>query len=231
MLAQIGEGLLGLLFPNLCEVCRTPLVKGERCICLSCLYKMPRTRFWKEKDNEIERLFWGKTRIEHACALFFFRKGSLYRPLIHKLKYSGNRRIGVRLGEELGICLNDVDTFSDVDLLTPVPLHPQKERARGYNQSELIARGISNIMNVPVDTGNLIRAHYTETQTRKNRMERIANVEKVFDVIDCSRFENKHVMLIDDVITTGSTIEACASVLSDKCNCRLSIASLGYASG
>ena len=110
-------------------------------------------------------------------------------------------------------------------------MHPKKERARGYNQSELIARGISKIMNLPVETGNLIRVQYTETQTKKNRMERIANVEKVFDVKDSSRFENKHIMLIDDVITTGSTIEACASILTDKCNCRVSIASLGYASG
>jgi ComF family protein len=229
MLSQIFRGLINLVLPDYCEVCGTPLVKGEREICLLCLYNLPRTRFWDEPDNEVEKLFWGKIAIEHACSLFFYRKGSAYRPLIHKLKYGGRKGIGVRLGEELGDCLHNADSYSDIDLLVPVPLHPKKERRRGYNQSACIASGIATAMNLPVERNNLVRRKYTETQTRKTRLERWSNTESVFGVNDGRRFENKHILLVDDIITTGSTVEACAKALLDSCSCKVSVATLGYA--
>jgi predicted amidophosphoribosyltransferase len=139
MLRKIWDGLVGLVFPDFCEICGTPLVRGERYICLSCLYKMPLTRFWEKEDNDIERLFWCKIQVEHACSLFYFRKGSDYRPIIHKLKYKGKYNIGLRLGEELGINLNNSPLYKDISMLVPVPLHPAKEKIRGYNQSEYIA--------------------------------------------------------------------------------------------
>jgi ComF family protein len=230
MLKKIWDGLIGLVFPNFCEVCGTPLVQGERYICLSCLYKMPRTRFWEQEDNDIEKLFWGKVNVERACSLFYFRKGSDYRPMIHRLKYKGKYNIGLRLGEELGACLETSPFYSDISMLVPVPLHPAKERIRGYNQSEYIAYGISNIMNIPLEKRNLIRVKYTETQTRKSATERWENVQSVFDMKDTSRLNGEHILLIDDVITTGSTIESCASTILKNCNCKLSIASIGYAS-
>jgi ComF family protein len=192
---------------------------------------MPRTKFWETEDNAIEKLFWGKINIERACSLFYFRKGSDYRPMIHRLKYKGKYNIGLRLGEELGVCLGSSSLYSDISMLVPVPLHPAKERMRGYNQSEYIAYGISNIMNLPLERRNLIRTKYTQTQTRKNAVERWENVQSVFGVRDKSRLNGEHILLIDDVITTGSTIESCASTILNNCTCRVSIASIGYASG
>ncbi|MDR1582126.1 MAG: ComF family protein [Prevotellaceae bacterium] len=229
MLRKIWDSLVGLVFPDFCEVCGTPLVQGERYICLSCLYKIPRTKFWEKEDNDIEKLFWGRVNIEHACSLFYFRKGSDYRPVIHKLKYKGKYNIGLRLGEELGVHLADSSLYKDINMLVPVPLHPAKEQMRGYNQSEYIAYGISNIMNLPVEKRNLIRTVYTETQTRKNAAERWENVQSVFDVRNKSGLDGKHILLVDDIITTGSTIEACTSTILNNCTCKVSIASIGYA--
>jgi ComF family protein len=189
---------------------------------------MPKTKYWNEPDNELEKLFWGKVHVERACALFFYRIGSSYRPLIHKFKYQGNYSLAIRLGEDLGSYLNGLDSYRGIDMLVPVPLHPRKERKRGYNQSEQIAKGISNVMQIPVETRSLIRMVYTETQTKKNKLERRENVKEVFKVKDVKLFEDKHVMLIDDVITTGATIEACALALQENCRCKVSIASLGF---
>jgi ComF family protein len=231
MLTKIWDGLIGLVFPDYCEVCGTPLARGERYMCLSCLYKMPRTKFWEKENNDIEKRFWGKIKIERACSLFFFRKGSDYRPVIHKLKYKGKYTIGLRLGEELGACLESSSLYKDVSMLVPVPLHPAKERLRGYNQSELIAYGIANVMNRPIERRNLIRIKYTETQTDKNAAERWENVQSVFDIRDASRLNDEHILLIDDVMTTGSTIESCASTVLNNCSCKVSIATIGYATG
>jgi ComF family protein len=230
MLTKAWNGLIGLIFPDFCEVCGTPLVLGERYICMPCLYKMPRTRSWEKEDNDIEKLFWGKVNIERACSLFYFRKGSDYRPVIHKLKYKGKYNIGLRLGEELGACLENSVLYKDISMLMPVPLHPVKEKMRGYNQSEYIAYGISKVMNLPVEKRTLIRTKYTETQTRKNVTERWENVQSVFDVRNTSKLNGEHILLIDDVITTGSTIISCASTILNNCTCRVSIASIGYAS-
>ncbi|MDR2382970.1 MAG: ComF family protein [Prevotellaceae bacterium] len=191
---------------------------------------MPRTRFWEKEDNELEKLFWGKINIERACSLFYFRKGSVYRPIIHKLKYKNKYNIGLRLGEELGACLENSVLYKDISMLVPVPLHPAKEKMRGYNQSEYIAHGISNVINRPVEKQTLIRTKYTETQTHKNATERWENVQSVFDVKDASKLNGEHILLIDDVITTGSTIESCASTVLNNCTCKVSIASIGYAS-
>ncbi|MDR3245292.1 MAG: ComF family protein [Prevotellaceae bacterium] len=229
MLTKIWDSLIGLVFPDFCEVCGTPLVRGERHICLSCLYKMPRTRFWEETDNELEKMFWGRINIERACSLFYYRKGSDFRPIIHKLKYKGKYNIALRLGEELGVCLNNSLLYKGISMLVPIPLHPKKERMRGYNQSEFIANGISNIMGLPLEKANLIRTKFTETQTKKNATERWKNVQSVFEVRDKTRLNGEHILLIDDVITTGSTIESCASVLANNCNCKISIATIGYA--
>jgi ComF family protein len=230
MLTKIWDSLIGLVFPDFCEVCGTPLVRGERHICLSCLFKMPRTGFWDEADNELEKMFWGRVKIERACALFYYRKGSDFRPMIHKLKYKGKYKIALRLGEELGICLKNSVLYQDISMLIPIPLHPKKEKMRGYNQSELIATGMSDIMSLPLEKGNLIRTKFTETQTKKTATERWKNVQSVFDVRDKTGLTGEHILLIDDVITTGSTIEACASTLIDNCNCKVSIATIGYAS-
>jgi ComF family protein len=190
---------------------------------------MPFTGFWEKKDNILEKMFWGRVNIERACSLFYFRKGSNYRFIIHQLKYKGKYNIGLRLGEELGLRLANSGLYSDITMLVPVPLHPKKEQLRGYNQSEWIARGIANKMHLPIETNNLIRTKFTQTQTRKNVTERWENVQSIFDVKNESRFNGEHILLIDDVITTGATIEVCALTILNRCTCKVSIASIGYA--
>lgn len=227
---KIGSSLLGLIYPNLCDVCSKPLVVGERVICLTCLYRMPKTNFWDQADNAVEQLFWGKQHVEHACALFFFRKGSAFRPLLHKLKYQGRKDIGVRLGEELGRRLLGSLLYSGIDCIVPVPLHPIRERKRGYNQSEQLAKGLSQAMKVPVCSHNLVRSAYTDSQTSKGRMERWDNVSTVFTVHQPEQLNNKHILLVDDVITTGSTLEACIDSLQKNTSCKVSVAALGFAS-
>ncbi|MDR2564089.1 MAG: ComF family protein [Prevotellaceae bacterium] len=227
----IRQALVSLVYPDFCEVCGESLVSGERVICISCLYEMPRTRFWTTSENEMERMFWGRIKIEHACALFYFRKGSAFRPLLHKLKYKGIVDIGRRLGEELGNMLSSSELYSDVDCIVPVPLHSRKERNRGYNQSDYIAEGLSARMNdIPVMKNNLIRTTFTETQTRRGRIDRWKNVSTVFAVQNPEAFRGKHILLVDDVITTGATLEACAETLLKSTDCKISIAALAFVS-
>jgi ComF family protein len=215
-----------LLFPKQCEACGNALQGNEHVLCVPCIYHLPRTNYWNEAGNTMEQLFWGKLRIEHACALFFFGKGSRYRKLLHKLKYNGKREIGIELGRRLGMELKTAPLYHGIDVIVPVPLHPKKQRKRGYNQSEQIARGIAEITGWPVDATSLTRQLFTATQTRKTRMERWKNVSEVFTVKHAEPLVGKHVLLVDDVITTGATLEACAQQLLHVNGCRVSMVTL-----
>lgn len=231
MVTRWLQSLTGLLYPNLCAVCGTPLVKGEEIMCTGCSYGMPKTRNWHEPDNMVAKIFWGRVYLQHACSFVYFRKGSRYQKLLHKLKYAGRKDIGRYLGRQFGYELTTVDPFKDISAIIPVPLHPKKQRKRGYNQSEWISLGLSDVLNRPVVTDLLKRAVFTETQTRKGRMERWENVSDVFVVDSSNGFaERAHLLLVDDVVTTGATLEACAQVLVEKGNYRVSIATIAYAS-
>ncbi|MDR3134190.1 MAG: ComF family protein [Prevotellaceae bacterium] len=216
----------GLLYPKLCEACEGALSGKENICCLSCLYHLPRTNYWKEPGNPLEHLFWGRVPVEHACALFFFGKGSRYRKLIHKLKYKGKREIGVELGRLLGRELKNAPLYQCVDTIIPVPLHPKRLRRRGYNQSEEIAAGIAQVTGWEVNTSSLSRTRFTETQTRKSRQERWENVSGAFALQDAAALANRHVLLVDDVLTTGATLEACILQLQKAKNCKVSVAAL-----
>jgi len=229
-LSAIKDGILSLIFPDICEVCGQDLVKGEKCICIQCVYSMPVTRYWQYKDNDVAKIFWGRVEVENACSLFYYRDGSKYRQLIHKLKYKGNYHIGFTLGEQLGKKLKNSELYKDIDFIIPVPLHKKRLKERGYNQSEHIALGISNILKIPVENNLLIRNKYTETQTRRVRKERLENMISAFGVKNADKFVGKHILLVDDIITTGSTIEACVTVIANNTDCRVSVASLGFAS-
>ncbi|MDR3180925.1 MAG: ComF family protein [Prevotellaceae bacterium] len=224
--AELIQNFTALLFPKHCEACGCALRGNEQVLCLSCIYHLPRTNYWKEPGNAIEQLFWGKVRLEHACAFFFFGKGSRYRHLLHHLKYNGKREIGVEMGRRLGMELKNAPLYQSVDVVIPVPLHPKKQRKRGYNQSEQIARGIAETTGWAVDSKSVIRNIFTATQTRKTRMERWENVAEVFSVAQAEALTGKHVLLVDDVITTGATIEACAQQLLQVQGCRVSVAAL-----
>ncbi|MCF8360813.1 MAG: ComF family protein [Prolixibacteraceae bacterium] len=220
---------LSLIYPNLCFCCGNALVNQEKAICLKCLVGMPRTHYHLVPDNPVEQLFWGRVQIEKATAWFLFQKGSPYRNLLHQLKYKGQRQIGVELGANFGADLMQVNYFANVDVIAPVPLHPRKKRKRGYNQSLAIAEGLASIIDKPINTDTLYRKSYSETQTRKGRFERWENVTEIFDIRNNQTFEEKHVLLIDDVITTGSTIDACAQKILQCRGAKVSVAALAWA--
>jgi ComF family protein len=188
---------------------------------------LPRTGFHTDVENEVARLFWGRIPVMQATSFIVFNKDSHYRNILHELKYKGHRHIGIEMGRLFGLELRG-SPFAKVDLIHPVPLYPSKLQKRGYNQSELIAKGLSSVLQVPLMTGLVIRTLETGTQTRKSRYERWENVRGTFQV-DCPEpLLNKHVLLVDDVITTGATIEACAESLLSISGVSVSIASLAF---
>jgi ComF family protein len=226
---NIYSHFLNLLFPSTCVSCGEALDKNEECLCLKCLYLLPKTFLHLKKDNEIEKRFWGKVQIERATAFFYFQKGSPFQKLLHQLKYKGDKQIGEILGKQLGIDLLSSPDFCTVDIIVPVPLHPKKLRKRGYNQSECIAKGIAEKINKPMDTENLFRAIENPTQTTKSVYERWENVNGIFEIKDKTIFKNKHILLVDDVLTTGSTIVACVSAILQSENAKVSVVTLAVA--
>ncbi|MDA3880355.1 MAG: ComF family protein [Prolixibacteraceae bacterium] len=218
-----------LIYPNLCICCDESLVKQENMICTRCAIGLPRTYFHLADDNPVSQLFWGRVKLEKATSFYFFQKGSKYQKLLHHLKYKGDREIGVVLGRMLSADLNEVNFQDDIDYIVPVPLHPRKKRQRGYNQSEAIAEGMGAILNTDVVANNLQRKFYSTTQTRKGRFERWENVNNLFAQMNPEQFANKHILLVDDVITTGSTLEACAHAVLESENSKVSIATLAFA--
>jgi len=225
---QLTDDFLQFFFPDLCVACKQILNRQEKVLCTHCLYHMPRTEFHKDPENPVSQLFWGRVKIEHASSFFYFNKGSAYQPLIHKLKYSGRSDIGLEMGKAYGAELRR-SVFAQADMIIPVPLHPKKLKIRGYNQSEMIAKGLSMSLNLPISTEILIRSESTETQTRKSRFERFSNVEGKFLLSDEDLLEGKHVILADDVVTTGSTLESCAIAVLRVNGTKVSILTLAVA--
>ena len=203
-------------------------MKNERIICSECIYHLPRTDYHLDQDNPVARIFWGRIRIEQATAYYFFNKGSRFRRLIHELKYLGRQDIGVELGRAFGYDLMK-SGFRDIDLIVPVPLHKKKLKRRGFNQSECIARGIAESMSKPFNTTAVIRNIHTGTQTSKLRYDRWLNVENVFRVAEPDFLTGKHILLVDDVLTTGATMEACAAKILEVEGTKVSIVALGVA--
>jgi len=227
---MILNDFISLIYPKTCMACGKSLYKNENCLCTYCLYHLPKTNFHLEKDNEVERVFWGRVRIESAASFLYFSKGGKVQKIMHKLKYKGRQEIGVFLGEQYGLELLNSDTFKNIDIIIPVPLHKMKLKKRGYNQSEKFAEGLSLSMKKPVSTDNLYRKIFSETQTKKTRYKRWQNVESIFDIKNPELLKSKHILLVDDVITTGATMEACVNVLKKVEDIKISIASIAYAS-
>ncbi len=221
------NNFVSLLFPNVCAACHTPLVKGEEYICMKCLYAIPKTHFYKHTENYLTQLFWGRCPVEFAASYFYYRRESDFKNLIHKFKYKGKTEIGYALGKHFGITLSETVHFRQVETIIPVPLHPKKLKKRGFNQSEIIARGINECLQKDVDTKTLQRNIYTTSQTRKGRFARWKNVEDIFLVTKPKRITGKHILLVDDVITTGATIEACTNALLKVPGTKVSVVSLG----
>jgi len=223
------DDFLSLFYPSLCAGCHTALMRGEEVICLECLADLPKTGFEKFADNPVAQLFWGRVEVCQATSFCSFDKGGVMQHLMHQLKYKGSIEVGKKLGQLFGAVLSQAPPYRDIELLVPVPLHPKREHKRGYNQSEVICKGMSETMGIPMNSGNLVRNRYSNTQTSKGRFERWVNVRELFGVKKPEVFEGRHILLIDDVVTTGSTLEACAQVLLKIPGTRVSIATLASA--
>jgi ComF family protein len=228
-LYDLWDDFISLLFPRLCYACGNQLLRNERLICTECYVLIPRTNYHLEAGNPVEQLFWGRCNIEKAAAFSFYNRDSRIRKLIHNLKYRGIKDVGFELGKIYGASLSGTEFLKGVDLIIPVPLHPSKKRARGFNQSEIISAGLSEATGLPSDSETLLRFAKTETQTRRSRYERWANVEGIFNVSDDAGIKGKHILLVDDVITTGSTIESCVNELLKVEGVRVSVIALAVA--
>jgi len=211
--------LTELFFPRLCVVCGDKLIEQEQWICLHCLHHIPRTNFHLEPENRVAQLFYGRVQIEFATSFYYFSKGSKYQTLLHGLKYKGMKELGEEIGKHFGIDLLQSSGFSSVDCVCPVPLHPSKEKKRGYNQSWWIASGIARQM----------QKELSDTNLKRVRFERWQNVEGIFELARPEDFSGKHILLVDDVVTTGSTLEACAQTIISLANAKVSIATLATA--
>jgi len=220
--------LLHLFFPHICAGCGTDVLDQQQMLCLHCLNNLPSTKFFDQPNNPVEQVFYGRIPVENAAAGYFFTKESLLQNLVIQLKYRGNKEIGFYLGRLIGNFLINSSRFSNVDVLVPLPLNPRREKKRGYNQATALCNGISAAWNKPVIDKNVIRKVYTETQTHKSRISRWENMDGIFAVNNAAELENKHILLVDDVVTTGSTLEACGSEILKINGTNLSIATLAY---
>jgi len=220
---------VSLLSPELCSACGESLVANENLICTDCQYNLPFTNFHLFPDNIVAQQFWGKMTLEGAYALYYFNKGGKIQNLMHQFKYKGMHQIGNLLGSIAGAQLATNELFKTIDIIIPVPLHEKRLRQRGYNQSTCFAEGLALQLNAPVENDNLVRIATTETQTRKSRFARFENMQEVFGVKNPGKLVNKHVLLVDDIITTGSTLEACGTQLLKIDGVKLSVAAIAYA--
>jgi ComF family protein len=221
--------LVDLFYPRLCQACGRSLLSHERVLCSFCSIQLPKANFQDKVNNAIEVIFWGRADIKAAAAYYKYTKGGKVQHLIHQMKYKGFREVGVYVGVVFGKELQKSSRFEDIDVIVPVPLHISKLRKRGFNQSELFARGLAKSMKAKMIDDNLYRKIASSTQTKKSRWERYKNVNDIFGIRDTSLFENKKLLLVDDVITTGSTIEGCASILNQIEGVEVSVAAMASA--
>lgn len=227
-LLRYADDFFSLFFPNLCSGCGKSLFRNEAVICTDCIYHLPYTDFHLDKENPVAKQLWGRIAFHSAYAYLHFQKGLRVQNLMHQLKYNNKPEVAQKLGEMYGAVLKQSEAVQTVDALVPVPLHPAKKRSRGYNQSEYFARGLAQSLGIPLEL-SLERKIFTDTQTKKSRFVRYQNMKDVFAVEHLHTLENKHVLLVDDVITTGATIEACARELLKINNLQLSIATIAFA--
>lgn len=229
MRITIVNDIFSLFFPQVCEVCGCGLVKGEKIICIPCLLNLPRTYYHDQPDNKTAEIFAGIIPFKKASSYYFYTKHSPYTNIIHGLKYAGKQDIGQYFGELFGHELKESGFCENIDFIIPVPLHKNRHRERGYNQSLCIAEGLSKATGIAIDTKSVKRIVYTKTQTKKSKQERFGNVDHIFQLQKKHTLNHKHVLLLDDVITTGATIESLAQALEPVDGISISIASLAVA--
>ena len=227
-LTGILHDFTALFYPNLCVGCEKNLYRDEKHLCLNCLTQLPRTNYHQIKENVIEKRFYGRAEIQYASTFLYFEKEIITQKLLHEIKYRGKKELGEQLGALFGSQLAN-SHFNEVDIIIPVPLHPNKLRIRGYNQSEWIAKGIAKTMQKPLVNNVLKRIIENPTQTSKGVYERWENTTGIFESENTDLLENKHLLLVDDVLTTGSTLEACIVPLKEIQGVKISIVALAAA--
>lgn len=228
LLKSIAADFGHLFFPHNCEGCGTDILEHSNLLCGKCLLQLPGTNFFPLQGNPVEKIFYDRLPVIQAGAAYYFTKHSLLQHLLVQLKYKQQRELGYFFGRMMGRMLEASGRFETIDLLIPVPLNRKKEYRRGYNQAQLICEGIAAVWNKPLLAHALSRTRFTDTQTHQNRLSRWQNMENVFALNDPASLQNKHVLLIDDVITTGATLEACGAALLKAGNVRVSIGAVAY---
>jgi ComF family protein len=224
------DGLTHLIYPNLCVACGKDVPPNSICFCMPCRHRLAETTMHRNgSDNEFTQRLWGRLPLSAATSMYYFYKKNPIQRALHQLKYKNRPDVGLKIGREMGrLMLESVD-FQSIDAIVPVPLHPAKERLRGYNQSLLFAEGIGISLGIPVRADLLVRKTFTASQTRKKRLERHKNVNDMFVVEDKSQLYGKHFLLVDDVLTTGATLEICGRALLQAPQTRISAATIAIA--
>lgn len=228
VLKQALSSFSHLFFPHVCVGCGNDIA-GEQIICLQCESQMPVTNFCNQAHNALEKRFWGRLPLRAAASTFYFTKGSQLQNMLHALKYKGNKEIGYFLGRQMARQIKESNRFKDIDVLVPLPLFSAREKMRGYNQATILCEAIGSELQIPVVEHAVKRLSATETQTHKSREERWENMEGKFFLDNADLLRNKNILLIDDVITTGATLEACGIELLKAEGVQLSILSLAFA--
>src|SRR5258705_653049 len=226
---EIKTSFLHLLFPHVCNGCGSDILNEENMLCMRCISELPETNFHMHPDNPVEKIFWGRLPLVSATAQYYFSKETRMQHLMHQFKYKSNKDLGNQLGYLMGNDLLLSDRFKNIDALIPLPLFAIKEKRRGYNQATVLCEGIAEIMKVEILKDVIIRTQHTETQTKKGRVERWENIDGKFELVKPEKIQNKNILLVDDVITTGATLEACGQELIKANNVGFSVATLCFA--
>lgn len=221
--------LINLFFPKVCAGCRTILMTNETVFCTNCRHEMPLTQYYLDKDNQAVKKFYGRIEMQHASAFLYFNKKGIVQEIIHNLKYKGHEEIGTVLGNWHAEDLKELRLENPFDVIIPVPLHKKKFKERGYNQVTTFAEALSENLNIPCDTNVLYRKKYSKTQSKKNLLGRSENIESLFDVHFTEENHQKHFLIVDDVLTTGATIEACARALLKIPGAKISVICMAIA--
>lgn len=228
MIKNVLHPLIHLFIPHHCAGCGSDIMSRQQVLCMHCINRLPVTWFHMYADNPIEKIFWGRMPVINAASFLYFSKDSLLQHIVHELKYKGNKELGRFIGRKMGEVLLQTHRFHDIEAIIPLPLFAARERKRGYNQALVLCEGMAEILSIPILKNVIRRYTSSETQTNKNRIDRWLNMQGKFELRQPAAISGKHILLIDDVITTGATLEACGQALLTAANTRLSIMTMAY---
>jgi ComF family protein len=226
---HIFQNFLSLFYPKLCAVCGAPLTENEKFLCMECMFCLPKTNYHLNPDNPAADCFAGKINIVKASSFLFYNKGGIAQTIVEHIKYHGYRQLGEWMGKLMAEEMLSSGFFSDIDIIVAVPLNKKKERKRGFNQAEIIAKGIADTTGIKRTGDNIVRTRANPTQTKKGLFDRWINTQNLFETVDTAYFADKHILLIDDVLTSGSTLEAVARAVMQAQNSKVSILTLAIA--